>query len=120
MSTRSLETVIERLTEIGDTVARIARDLVERCIELTKLVASLSTELDALVKLVAPPLLSVPGCGGITAVKIVAETAAIQRFRDRNAHARHNGTAPIPVWSANSGRFRLSRAGNRQLNAALS
>jgi transposase len=29
------------------------------------------------------------------------------------------GVAPIPVWSANSERFRLNRGGNRQTNAAL-
>jgi hypothetical protein len=33
--------------------------------------------------------------------------------------ARHNGTAPVPVWSSNRHRHRLSRTGNRQLNAAL-
>jgi hypothetical protein len=31
----------------------------------------------------------------------------------------HNGTVPIPVWSGNDIRHRLSRGGNRQLNAAL-
>ena len=30
-----------------------------------------------------------------------------------------NGTAPLPVWSSNRARHRLSRTGNRQLNAAL-
>ena len=37
----------------------------------------------------------------------------------RAAFARHNGTAPLPVWSGNTIRHRLSRSGNRQLNAAL-
>jgi transposase len=37
----------------------------------------------------------------------------------RHAFARHNGTAPLRVWSGNNDRHRLSRAGNRQLNAAL-
>jgi transposase len=32
---------------------------------------------------------------------------------------QHNGTAPLPVWSGNSERHRLSRTGNRQLNAAI-
>jgi transposase len=36
-----------------------------------------------------------------------------------DAYARHNGTAPMPVWSSNKTRHRLSRTGNRQLNAAL-
>lgn len=36
-----------------------------------------------------------------------------------DACARHNGTAPLPAWSSNKARHRLSRTGNRQLNAAL-
>ena len=37
----------------------------------------------------------------------------------KDAFARHNGTAPLPVWSGNRERHRLSRTGNRQLNAAI-
>jgi transposase len=51
--------------------------------------------------------------------KLVGETAGIGRFRSSAAFARHNGSAPVPVWSANPGRYRLSRGGNRQLNVAL-
>src|ERR1700730_7923053 len=40
-------------------------------------------------------------------------------FHSKDAFARHNGTAPLPVWSSNKQRHRLSRTGNRQLNAAL-
>ncbi|WZO54621.1 IS110 family transposase [Microbacterium sp. LWH7-1.2] len=43
----------------------------------------------------------------------------MSRFHSRHAFARHNGTAPTPVWSGDRDRFRLSRAGNRQLNAAI-
>jgi transposase len=49
----------------------------------------------------------------------VGETAGVTRFRSRAAFARHNGTAPVPVWSGNVTRHRLSRGGNRQLNAGL-
>ncbi|MER7471689.1 transposase [Micromonospora sp. NPDC000018] len=55
----------------------------------------------------------------MTAAKILGETAGITRFRSAAAYARHNGTAPLPVWSSNRARHRLSRTGNRQLNAAL-
>ena len=56
----------------------------------------------------------------LTAAKIVAETAGITRFKSGAAFARHAGIAPIPVWSGNTaGRVRLSRGGNRQLNAAI-
>ncbi len=47
------------------------------------------------------------------------EVADIRRFRSKDAFARHNGTAPLPVWSSNRVRHRLSRTGNRQLNAAI-
>ncbi len=42
------------------------------------------------------------------------------RFKSEAAFACHAGVAPIPVWSGNTaGQMRLSRSGNRQLNAAL-
>ena len=41
------------------------------------------------------------------------------RFKSKDAYARHIGTAPLPVWSSNKARHRLSRTGNRQLNTAL-
>lgn len=61
----------------------------------------------------------VPGCGGLTAAKILGETADVRRFRSKDAFARFNGTAPLPVWTSNHPRQRLSRIGNRQLNCAL-
>ncbi|MGQ0467081.1 MAG: transposase [Sporichthyaceae bacterium] len=42
----------------------------------------------------------IPGCGALTAAKILVETAGVDRSRSRHAHARHNGTAPLPVWSS--------------------
>ena len=72
-----------------------------------------------LVERLAPTLLAICGCGALTAAKILGETAGIERFKSPDAYARHNGTAPLPVWSSNRARHRLSRSGNRQLNAAL-
>lgn len=87
----------------------------------------LSTEADALAKRInaavlaaAPALLEIPGCGPLTAAKIVGETAGVSRFHSEAAFARHSGVAPIPVWSGNTaGRVRMTRSGNRQLNCAL-
>jgi transposase len=67
----------------------------------------------------APTLIGVPGCGALTAAKILGETAGVERFKSKDAYARHNGTAPMPVWSSNKARHRLSRTGNRQLNTVL-
>ena len=63
--------------------------------------------------------MALPGCGALSAAKIVGETAGAQRFADRGRFARFNGTAPIPVWSSNKVRVRLNRGGNRQVNTAL-
>jgi transposase len=100
-------------------VAAIALELVGRCRELTERVNQLEQQLGGLVGPLAPSLLQLPGCGALTAAKLLGETAGISRFRSRAAFAMHNGTAPVPVWSGNRERHRLNRGGNRQLNAAL-
>jgi transposase len=116
---KHLAAIAAALADMGGLVARLARDLAARCAELTTQILALGTELGELTQALAPALLAVNGCGTLTAAKIVGETAGITRFRSRHAYARHNGTAPLPVWSASHPRHRLSRAGNRQLNAAL-
>jgi len=100
-------------------VARLARVLVARCREITSEIDQLTGEITELVERLAPSLIAIPGCGALTAAKIVGETAGVTRFKSKDAYARHNGTAPLPVWSSNKARHRLSRTGNRQLNTAL-
>ncbi len=75
-------------------------------------------ELRDLVRKLAPTLLELPGCGVLGAAMIVGETAGVRRFRSKDAFARFNGTAPIPVWSG-AERQRLNRGGNRTMNTAL-
>lgn len=107
-----------KLEAINGPVAAIALELVERTRELTLRINQLTRQITALVTKLAPTLLELQGCGVLSAAKLVAETAGIDRFRSRAAFARWNGTAPIPVWTGNK-RFRLSRGGNRQANAAI-
>lgn len=116
---RNLDRLAQRLEGVEGTIARIARDLTDRCRSLTIEINQLQHEISQLVSALAPSLLAVCGCGPLTAAKILAETAGIDRFKSNDAYARHNGTAPLPVWSSNRARHRLSRTGNRQLNAAL-
>ena len=116
---RNLELLAQRLDAVEGTVARIARDLIERCRALTIAINQLERELTQLIEQLAPSLLAICGCGPLTAAKILGETAGIERLKSRDAYARHNGTAPLPVWSSNRKRHRLSRTGNRQLNAAI-
>jgi len=122
---RSLDrtVVLDRLdAELADRtepVARFARDLLVRIRELTGAINGLEREVRSLAPSVAPSLLALTGCGHLTAAKLVGQTAGIGRFRSRAAFARHNGTAPVPVWSGNTIRHRLNRGGDRQLNVAL-
>jgi transposase len=115
----TLERLATTLADTDGLVARLARELVERCRQLTAQIRSLEEEITARVRTLAPSLLAICGCGPLTAAKIVGETAGIERFRSPDAYARHNGTAPLPVSSAGALHHRLSRTGNRQLNAAL-
>ena len=112
----ALGTALARRTE---PVARFARDLLTRIIELSSTIRALEREIEIHVRSLAPTLLALPGCGLLTTAKIIGEAAGISRFRSKEAFARHNGTAPVPVWSGNTIRHRLNRGGNRQLNVAL-
>ena len=102
-----------------EPVARFARDLLGRIVELSAAIRAFEREIEGHVRTLAPTLLAMPGCGALSAAKIVGEAAGIGRFHSRAAFAIHNGTAPVPVWSGNTVRHRLNRGGNRQLNAAL-
>jgi transposase len=116
---RTLTALEQRLEGSTGLVAAIARELIARCRELTIRANDLEREITHLVRQLAPTLLALPGCGPLSAAKIVGEVAGAARFRSKASFARWNGTAPIPVWSGNDSRFRLNRGGNRQVNAAL-
>ena len=100
-------------------VRRLALRLVVHLRLLTDEIDELTAEITVRVTRIAPSLLAIVGCGALSAAKIIGETAHAGRFRSKDAFARHNGTAPLPVWSSNRQQHRLSRIGNRQLNAAL-
>lgn len=108
-----------RLAPLEGTVARIARELVTRIRDLSLAIDGLEREIARLAEGLAPVLLALQGCGHLSAGKLLGETAGIGRFSRSAQFARHNGTAPVPVWSGNAVRHRLSRGGNRQLNVVL-
>jgi transposase len=108
------------LTDQDGIDARLARDVLADIDRITPVINDLEREIAALVKDQAPELLALPGCGDLTAAKIVGETAGVNRFANDAKYAMHAGVAPIPVWSGRTkGRVRMNKSGNRQLNAAL-
>jgi transposase len=102
-----------------DVQVRIARELVNRCRSLTRTIDQLNQELEQRTEQLAPALLALPGCGAITAAKLLAEIGPISRFKSDAQLARHSGVAPLEASSGKNQRHRLDRGGNRQLNAAL-
>ncbi|AGB26788.1 transposase (plasmid) [Mycobacterium sp. JS623] len=90
-------------------------------------IAALSEHIDVLTKRivhrareVAPSLVAMPGCGELTAAKIVGEVAVVTRFRSADAFAAYAGVTPVPHSSGGYVRRRAPvRPGNRQLNRAL-
>jgi transposase len=115
-----LDRVARRLARGEQTLqVRIARDLVGRCRSLTRTIAELDRDLHIRTSSIAPRLLQLPGCGPLSAAKLLSEIGPIDRFRSDAQLARHAGVAPLDASSGKHQRHRLDRGGNRQLNCAL-
>jgi len=115
-----LDRLLAELAMLPATVqTSIAADLVERCRSLSAEVNRIERELGELMERIAAPLLAQPGCGSITAARLIGETGGVGRFKSEAAFAMHIGTAPIPVSSGQRSRHRLNRGGNRRLNSAV-
>jgi transposase len=115
-----LERVSRWLARQGQELqVRLARDLVSSCRSLNRTIAELDQELGQRTATIAPALLELPGCGAITAAKLLAEIGPIGRFTSDAQLARHSGVAPLEASSGRVQRHRLDRGGNRQLNSAL-
>ena len=112
-----LETALGQM--VPTAAVRICLDLIARCRQITVRANELGREIACLVRAQAPALLRIPGCGELTAAKIVAETAEVGRFPTEGHFARYAGTAPVPASSGASHRHRFNRRGNRQLNCGV-
>jgi len=115
-----LERICGRLARAPKSArVRVARELLRSIRSQVRRANDLEHEIAALVKAKAPELLALPGCGALSAAKILAETAGVERFSSDAKLARLAGVAPIPASSGRRDRHRLDRGGNRQLNCAL-
>ncbi len=101
-------------------VAEFARDELDDIIRLNTVILDLRRRIIRTVRPVAPDLIALQGCAELTAARIVAEVANIDRFRSEAAFARYAGLAPVPHTSGSTAvRLRPTRQGNRRLNAAI-
>jgi transposase len=115
-----LDRVGRKLARLEQTTqTRIARDLLGRSRSLTRAIGELDRELQTMTQTLAPRLLQLPGCGPLSAAKLLCEIGPIGRFPSDAKLARHAGVAPLDASSGKRQRHRLDRGGNRQLNCAL-
>jgi transposase len=102
--------------EIRRLKAREHRLLVSDC-------ALLERQIAQVLQQVGTHLPALGGLGTLGAAELVVEVGDPRRFRSADAFASYTGTAPIPASSAESHghpvHHRLSRFGNRRLNAVL-
>lgn len=101
------------------TVLTVLRDLARRIRALETEAAEHETSIRMVVASWRPDLLTLPGVGPINAATVLTAWSHPGRCRHEAAFAMLAGAAPIPASSGRTVRYRLNRAGNRQLNRAL-
>jgi transposase len=115
-----LERLAGRLRRLpSSTQVRICREIVAQIKVATRKAAAIERELAPLVRQHAPQLLAIPGCGVLTAARILAEVDGIDRFANQARLASYAGISPLEASSGKNTRHRLNRSGNRRLNKAL-
>ena len=115
----ALLTKIRPVTRADQQRKQIARDVVRDLKRHEASIKELEKQLRAAVTASGTTLTQIQGIGFLTAAKILALTGDIRRFPNQEHYASYAGTAPIDVSSGEQETHRLSRRGNRQLNAAI-
>ena len=113
-ATRSAAGDLEVLTALT-----VLRDLARRIRFLQAEAAEHEADIRTIVRAWRPDLLQLTGVGPIVAATVLTAWSHPGRCRDDAAFAMLAGAAPIPASSGKTIRYRLNRAGDRQLNRAL-
>lgn len=95
------------------------RATARRALACQREAAELQTQIDLLVRRVAPALLDEVGIGPVVAAQIIVSWSHARRIHSEAAFAMLAGVAPIEASSGTVVRYRLNRFGDRQLNRAL-
>ena len=98
---------------------QLARALVTDLRKIDKQLAEIDQRIIEAVTASKTSLTHVVGIGPILAATIIGHAGDIDRFPSRAHFASYAGTAPIEASSGDVSRHRLSRRGNRRLNAAI-
>jgi transposase len=97
----------------------VIRQIIEQLQQITNHLA----ELDELIKEALgqsdTQLETMPGVGPVTALNVLSRVGPIEKFSSADKLARHAGIAPVDDSSGPRTRQKRSKAGDRQLNAAI-
>jgi transposase len=122
----ALDRLADALDEVNDPVVRLRIDLIRHRVAMLNDVLDqdrqAELELGRLVAQTKTSLCELVGIAPRSAAEILVEVGDIHRFSEAG-FARYTGTAPIPATSGEGPgqpvRHRLSRGGNRRLNAVI-
>jgi transposase len=98
---------------------QLARELLADLRRVDKQMVDLDDRIREAVTATETCLTDIVGIGAVLAATIIGHTGDITRFADRGHFASYAGVAPIEASSGDVRRHRLSRRGNRRLNAAI-
>src|SRR3954452_11981992 len=113
-----LRTLPSHSSEHRATVIAL-RHTARRILALEAEANDLESEIEQIVRRTVPELLAETGVGPISAAQLYCSWSHRGRLRSDAAFAMLGGAAPIPASSGQTIRYRLNRAGDRQLNCAL-
>jgi transposase len=122
LSATTAAALLRRVRPSGDAERvrkQIATDLVSQIRSVDSLLKANAKQISELVAASGSTLTGIVGIGAITAGRLIGRTGRAARFPTAAAFANYAGAAPVEVASADKARHRLSRSGDRQLNAAL-
>ena len=103
----------------GKARRQLAVDLIDDVAVFDRKIKAVDTRIEDAVAASGTHLTDIVGVGPVTAATILGEVGDVARFATADNFASYTGTAPIEASSGEVIRHRLSRAGNRRLNAAL-
>ena len=95
----------------------MARELIDELTAIDAKVRAADKQLREFVTATGSSLTDLNGIGPSGAARLLGDVGDIDRFPTAAHFASWNGTAPIEASSGDQRRHRLSRAGNRRINA---
>jgi transposase len=122
LSAATATALLRRIRPVGDVERvrkQIAAGLVSQVRSVDALLKANAQQISELVAASGSTLTDTVGIGAITAGRLIGRTGRAGRFPSSASFANYAGAAPIEIASADKARHRLSRGGDRQLNAAL-